>query len=80
MRLKRGESPRKKAPWKVGQVITTRGDGKLYLLLERKHAPWPSWESLGRFWQWRRVNLETGVEAWELENALEHFSVVEGDQ
>lgn len=48
----------------------------MYLLVERFHATWPTWESAGRFWQWRHVDLETGDVSCGLENALEHWHVV----
>jgi hypothetical protein len=71
-----GERASKRPAFRVGQVVTHHGtNASLLLLVERFHATWPTWESEGRFWQWRHVCIETGTVACSLENALEHWHV-----
>lgn len=72
-----GERANKRPAFKVGQVIThAHPKAPLFLLVERFHATWPTWESTGKWWQWRYVDLETGESEQGLECALELWDVV----
>lgn len=63
--------------FRAGQVLTrSNGDDPLYLLIERGWRLWPTWESTGKWWQWRIVDLLTGEESWVLENSIERMIVL----
>lgn len=72
-----GERANKRAPFKVGDAISAYlSGGGVYLCLERKHDVWPTWQSEGRFWQWRLANLETAQQHWALENSIDWYHVL----
>ncbi len=75
-----GEGSRKPPLFTVGQVIAPRLDplkGSMFLLLERKLDTWPTWEKEGKWWQWRVLDLETGIDSWRIETAIGYCKVVD---
>ena len=72
-----GERVNKRAAFKVGDVISAYlSGGGMYLVLERRHDYWPTWQSEGLYWQWKLADLETGETHWALENAIDFYHVL----
>ncbi len=72
-----GERRSTRSPFKTGSTVCAYlSGGTLLLLLERRHSVWPTWESTGKWWQWRVANLETGEQEWTLENTIAHYHVL----
>lgn len=68
-----GEPADKVSSLRTGDVVLS---GCAYLLLERRHVTWLTWESSGLWWSWRVLNMHFHEEIMMLENVIESWDVL----